>query len=150
TSSHLVLVEFATIEDFEQTLHPSIRALYQGKTLRQRIEELSKPYDFAELNKPKDLAAQAKRLEIQVQPQQGWPQQGGPPAQPGCYGQQPQGYPQGAPQQQGWPGGYPQAPTQQPQFPGQPMQQPQYTQYPTQPSGPGPAPFVPPTKPNFG
>jgi hypothetical protein len=150
TNSHLVLVQYDTVEDFEANLHPSVRALFQGKNLRQRIEELAKPYNFEELYKPKSLEDQAKRLELNIQTQGGMmpppgygaqPQQffgqNGPPAPQGYpqqtqqYGAQPQ-YPQGYPQQQGQP----------------PAQQPQYTQY-TTPTSPGPAPFVPPAQPNF-
>jgi hypothetical protein len=142
TNSHLTLIQFDSLQAFEQGLHPSARALLGDKTLAQRIEELSKPYDFAELYKPKALDAQAKRLEIQqtgvMQGTPGWT----PPAPtaPGAYGAQPQQFMQ-AP---GYPGVVPQGAPQ-----GAP-QPPQFQPYGQPPQSPGPAPFVPPNKPNFG
>jgi len=155
TQSHLVLAGFVSVEEFESTLHPSVRALFQGKTLRQRIEELAKPYEFSELYKPKSLEEQAKRLEIQGyggygQAQQGW----APPGQPmmqqpgGYYGNQAPAPMQYPPQQQ--PMQYPPQQPQQPQYPPQQPQNPGYQQYGQPQQGPGPAPFVPPQQPNFG
>lgn len=151
TQSHLVLVQFDSVEEFEQNyVPPQVRVFYQGKTLRQRIEELAKPYEFTDLYKPKSWEDMAKRLELNTQ--------GGGQ----MYGQQQQFY--GQPQQGGYPQQgqpqYPQQgqPMQQPMYPpqGQPMAQPpgqpaqpQYQPY-GAPTGPGPAPFVPPNKPNFG
>lgn len=134
TQSHLVLPQFDNIEEFEQSLHPQVRALFQGKTLRQRIEELAKPYEFSELYKPKSLEEQAKRLEIQAANPYGNNQAGGwsPPGQPMP------GY--GQPMMQGGMGGVT------PQYP---QAQPAQPQYQTYPQGPGPAPFVPPAQPNF-
>lgn len=132
TQSHMVMVGFQTIEDYESTLPQEIRNLYAGKSLRNRIEELSKPYNFEDLYKAKAPDAMAKRLEIALPPGFGgapvYPTQPGQVQQP-QYGQAPQ-YPTAAPQPQ-----YAQAPA--------------FTPYAT-PTGPGPAPFVPPAKPNFG
>jgi hypothetical protein len=149
--SHLVLKDHMTLAAFEAGLDPINRGLLQGKTLAQRVEELNQPIDFEELYKPKDLAAQCKRYQLNAgpngmpilqnqaptnyMPQQ--PQWGGPAAQQG-------GYPTQAPQ----PGGYP--------APGPQYQQPQYPQGQSAPQqgyqtyGPGPAPFQAPPKPNFG
>jgi hypothetical protein len=134
TSSHMVNVKFETIEDFESKLPPDIRQLLGGKKLRERIEELSQSYNFADLYKPKAPEAMAKRLEITL-----------PPGFGGAT--QPHGYSQPAPQQ---PYGQPQQPAYgQHPYQQQPPVVPAYTPYAT-PSGPGPAPFVPPQKPNFG
>lgn len=144
--SHLVLVQYDTLADFESTLDQNTRQLI-GKPLQERIAELAKPYEFEGLYKPKSYADMAKRLELNVQqpgaygPMQGY-------GQPGFYPQQPGAIPQGMtgpyPPQQGQfqapPQGYPQQP-----------QQPGYTPYGPPNSGqPGPAPFVAPPKPNFG
>lgn len=129
TKSQMMMNRFETIEEFESRLPPNTRQSLQGKTLRQLVEEIGKPYSFDEMFKPKSLQDQAKRLRLPIpggfgqQPQYGYGQQ---PPQYG-YGQQPQ-YPQQAPQQQfyGPPPGQPQyAP--QPQYvpQGQPVQ-PQY------------------------
>lgn len=144
--------------------------LQNGKTIHQLIEEVAKPYDFAELFKPRSMDEQRKKLGMGGQQQQGGPQQ-----QYGAYGQQPQ-YQQPQQQQFMQPGQYPQ---QQQQYPQQqqfqqqvppqqqfmaPPQQPQYSPYPQQqgyvPPGPGtavqpnngvgPAPFQPVGRPNFG
>lgn len=147
TNSHLVLVQFDTLADFEASLHPSVRALLNNKPLIDRINELNKPYEFSELYKPKEFSKMAERLEIQVQMPSAY---GAPPgygAPQQFYGQPPQ--PQGiyqppAPPTPGYPGVVPQ----QPQYPQQPGQPP-FTPYAT-PQGPGPAPFVAPPKPNFG
>jgi hypothetical protein len=151
-NSHLVLKDYYTLSEFEARLDPAIRALYAGKTLKQRIEELDQPFDFDELYKAKPLADQCKRYQLTPgangmpilqgqgappaygsQPQPGYQQQ--PPA-PGFYGQPPAapqpGYPQPGPQ-------YPQGQT----------APPAYQPYP-QAHGPGPAPFQAPAKPNFG
>lgn len=130
TQSHLVLVQFDTLADFEASLPPDVRQLI-GKPLSERIAELNKPYEFSELYKPKSYEEMAKRLELNVQTQS-------------VYGQQPQ-Y-----QQYAQPQGF--APPPQQMYgaqPAMPQQQPQYQPYAT-PTGPGPIPFVPPTKPNFG
>lgn len=156
TQSHLVLVQFDTLADFEQNLHPSLKGLLAGKTLTERIAELSKPYDFSELYKPKDNDKMAERLELKA------------PQQPGAYGQPPQqGQPQqffGMPPQPGMPQpgmlpGQMQPPAPQYGVPapayGQPVPsappagQPPFVPY-GQPTGPGPAPFQAPPKPNFG
>jgi hypothetical protein len=133
TQSHLVLTQFTSIQEFEASLSPEIKALI-GKPLTERIDELSKPYDFAELFKAQPLAKQAERLQVQVPAQyaqyvqaQG-PQQAMPPSYGQSYVPQPGGF---AP---------PTAP---------PAQQ-QFIPYASTPGGPGPAPFVAPPKPNFG
>jgi len=133
TQSHLVLVQFDTIDDYEANLHPSYRQLLQGKPLKERLQELCQPYSFSELYKPKSLEDQAKRLELSGQMQYG---AYGAPAQQ----MQPQqfvpGYAQPTPYQGGQP--YPQ-----PTVPG-------YTPYGNQQGTPQPPPFQPPVKPNFG
>jgi hypothetical protein len=114
-----------TFEEFEQ----QIPAQYlQGKALRQIIEELSEPYNFAELLAPATPDVQMKLLGYDAGPQQ--PRQmamgfygatqsaSAQPAQP--FGPYPQ---QGAAPVQHQQGGFPQ---------------------------PGPAPFLPGAKPNFG
>ena len=136
TQSHMVNIKFETIQDFEAKLPQEIRHLLNGKSLKERVDELSKPYDFAELYKPKTPDAMAKRLEIPLPPGfGGTPQHGyaGP-------GAAQVGYAQPQPTQQPAYG--------QPPYPQSPVA-PAYTPYAT-PSGPGPAPFVPPPKPNFG
>lgn len=134
--------------------------LPQGKTIEQLIQEIAKPYDFAEIFKPRSMEDQMKRLGLETQTQA--PQGSaygayGAPQQPN-YQQQTFMAPQG---------GVPQ-PTQQPQFGGyvpqqtMPMQQapgPQFAGYQPNPNGtgapsnqtqPGPAPFVPNPRTNFG
>lgn len=154
TQSHLVLVQYDTIEDFEQTqIHPQVRETL-GKSLREHIKELSKPYNFADLYKPKSFEDQAKRLDINLQPQMTY-----------GYGQPP-AYPSASP----YPAAYPQAGGQQfmPAQPPQPQYQPQqqtYAPYPppgasttgpqqfvpyNNPNSPAPPVFQPPPKPNFG
>lgn len=134
TQSHLVLAQFDSFADFEANLPQHTRDIL-GKPLKDRIEELNQPYNFEELFKPKSLQEQSQRLELPLPPGYGAaPQQSYP------QGGQPQGY--GAPQQQFY-GAQPQQ-----QAPSAPAYQP----YGTLPQGPnpGPAPFVPPPKPNFG
>lgn len=83
TQSHLVMTNYSSVEEFEQNLPPSVRQLLQGKTLRERVTELVKPYEFAELYKPKDPQEQAKRLEINT----GYVgTSGAPPSTPQGYG----------------------------------------------------------------
>lgn len=155
--SQLMLSRFQTLPAFERAMGTSLPPFLGDKTFSAYIENLSQPFDFDEVLKPRTLADQAKRLELPLPggmggaPQQGYAQS----PQPGYNPQQmPQpGYQQ--PQQ-----GY----QQQPQFPGQPMpmglpqqQVPQpYAPYPQQgqqqpqqQQGPGPLPYVPPTRPNF-
>lgn len=133
--------------------------LQNGKTIHQLIEEIGKPYDFAEIFKPRNIEEQRKKLGYGGGQQQGQQQGYGAYGQQPQYGGQPQGY-QSQPQQQQM--GYP--PQQQQQFM-PPPQQPGYTQYPPQPQGyvqpgpntagqpsnnVGPAPFQPIGRPNFG
>lgn len=124
TQSHLVLTGYNIIEEFEASLPQGIRQLLQGKTLRDRIQELAKPYNFEELCKPRSLQEQAKHLELNVQPTA--------PTAYGAYGP-PAGVQQMQPAypQPGMPGGF--------------------TPYPAAtPGTPGPAPFQAPPTPHFG
>lgn len=157
TQSHMVLVQFDTVEEYQANMSPELRQLLgEGKSLHDRINELSKPYEFAELYKPKDVAGMAKRLEIQVPPgfggQQVAPGFGGVPygqptaAPPGWVPNQGPSVPQAPPP--AYPGVVPQQPAAMPQY----QPQPGYAPYPPTgaPSTPGPTPFVAPPKPNFG
>lgn len=165
-----------TIEEFEAQLPPQIRQMIGNKTLRQHIEEIGQPYDFDDVFKPRDLAAQAKRLSLNMPGGQQAPQQqpyggyaqpqagyGQPAPQQGFYA--PQGQPYGGYQQPPAQGGYPAAPQQQQQYqqpppPQQPYAAPQAQPYAAPqaqpyapPQGqpqPGPQPFVPPGRQNYG
>ncbi len=133
-----------------------------GRTVDQLIQEIAKPYDFAEMFKARPLEDQMKKLglETQTQTPQG--------SAYGAYGQppqQPQYQAQFMPPQGGVPSQAPFMP-QQPQMTGYVPQQslpqntagvPQFGGY--QPPGtgtavnqvqPGPAPFVPNPRTNFG
>lgn len=166
TKSTVMMQRNQPIDQFGQQL-TQMGWLRDGKTIRQLIEEIGKPYDFAELFKPRSLEDQAKRLSLQVPQQQSAYGAFGQPQQP-MYGAPPQGYPQQPgfapqPQQGGYPpppqGFAPQPQQQAPQGflppPGAPQPQQQaYAPYPApqpQPSNNvGPAPFQPATRPNFG
>lgn len=65
TSSTLMLKGFHSIEEYEQIMlsqNPQFRDLLGGKSLRQYIQDNSKPYDFDLVLKPMDLEGQEKRL----------------------------------------------------------------------------------------
>jgi hypothetical protein len=139
TKSQMMLSSFEVLEEFEQRLHPNYRQMMQGKTLRQYVQEIAKPFNFDDMFKPKDLPDQAKRLRLPM-PGQAMPQQqqsyygGGFTPQAGApnYGTTPQ--PQqfyGAPQFS-----QPQQP-QQPQY-GAPM-----PGYQPMPQGPVQTPYAP-------
>lgn len=92
TNSQLMLkappgqqLPFETLESFFSRNPVDPRA-FQGKSGPDYIDDLLKPYNFPELIKPRDLAAQAKRYEVQ------WPVAGMPNQNyggaPGVYGQQ--------------------------------------------------------------
>ena len=168
TGSTLNRSQHFTIEEFEQTLPPNIRGLFQGKSLRQLIQELGQPYDFDKLLVPLDYAGQEEALGYaekgqggkQQQQQnvgfygQGQQMQGGMPQQPPYGGQQMGMAPPAfaAYPQQGQTN-FPQP--QQPQYPQQPqpgLPQPSFAQpQPAQqPGQPGPLPYMVPPKPNFG
>lgn len=153
TASQLVLHRHESLDEFAARVPPQILG---GKTVRQIVEELAKPYDFAKLYEPKNLQDQMKDLEMRGQgpvPGQVGPVSYGPPQ--GTYqpAQQP-GY--GPPAGYGPPTGYvPQAvppPQQSPypqiQPPGQPPVQ-QYSQ-PVQQPAPGPQAPAPVVQPHFG
>lgn len=94
TASHMVLDStghppFESLDSFlanPNNVHQAL--LPQGKTAKELVIDMAKPYDFEELMKPRDLASQSKRLELPVPPQfqQGQQQQF---AQPGAYGAPP-------------------------------------------------------------
>lgn len=121
TNSHLVLQRSEGLADFAAKVPANILG---GKTVQQIVEELGKPYNFEEMYKPKSLAEQAKRLELELPANMLG--SSGP-----TFGQTPQYG----------------APAQPPQYAA-----PAYQPYPTGPQAApgGPPPFVPPTKPNFG
>lgn len=169
TNSHVTQgLPHRTIEEFAKSVDPNFLG---GKTLRQYIGELAKPYDFDEICKPLSLQDQSVRLKLpmpagvgMMQPGfQGQPQYA--PAQqfvqqPGQMFQPMQPNMQAAPLQPGQ-SPYQPYPQQQPQYaPQQPQfapQQPQYAQQPVpgqawqQPQQqPGPQPFIPIAPPNFG
>jgi hypothetical protein len=137
TNSHMTLVQFDTLEDFDNTIPPQYKALLGTTSLKDRIAELNVQYDFEAMNQPKSLDEQAKAFGYDLKQLMG--NQGG----------------YSAPQQQFQPYGTPPAQQQAPQAPSAPQYQPYGApqapgpQYQT-PQGPGPIPFIPPTKPNFG
>lgn len=154
TKSHITQgLPHKTIEEFARSIDP---VFLKGKSLREYIAELAKPYDFDELMKPRSLQDQAQRLRLPIPAGAGMPQQ--PGYQP--YAGQPQYAP--ANQQVQQPGqmfqpgfaspGPMAAPPLQPMPQGYPQQQYQQQQpqmgYP-QPQQPGPAPFVPIAPPNY-
>ena len=122
TGSHIAQQKpFETIEDFARNVNP---AVLNGKTLRDHIMELAKPYDFDHVYAPPTMEKQADRLKLPMPPGMGTVPQG---PQYGAYpGQQPPSYPNYAPPPQQSPTNYP------------------------QPQQPGPQPFVPPGRPNYG
>jgi hypothetical protein len=145
TASTLQRNQHFTVEEFEASMPPQIKALLGGKSLREYIKGLSEQYKFEELLAPLSLEEQDERLGYTQQGGQQGFQQPGMPQQPqqGFYGppgmQQPQ-----QPQMPAAPpayGAYPQ-----PQYPQPQMGQPQQPQQ----GMPGPAPFAVPPKPNFG
>lgn len=157
TKSQLMLTSYETLEEFEQRLHPNLRAYFQGKTLRQYVEELGQPYDFDQMFKPKSLQDQAKRLKLPLpggyqQPQQGGygqPQPGyGAPPQQQQFMQAPQNYGTPYPPQQQPQAGYAPPPGYVPQQPPQQYQQPAQPQY-APPAAPGgyPPPAYQPAQP---
>jgi DNA-directed RNA polymerase subunit RPC12/RpoP len=154
TKSHITQgLPHKTIEEFARSIDPSFLG---GKTMRDYIAEMAKPYNFEELFQPRSLQDQSARLKL--------PMPGGMGAQPG-YAQGP-----GFQQQMYAPAQNIQQPAQmyqqpqmmapllqpgQPQFaayPGAPVQYaPQPQMAPQQPAPQaGPAPFVPIMPPNFG
>ena len=108
-NSALVLDEFESVEEFEARVGAQYAPILHGKTIRQIVDELSRPYDFTDLYAPRPLEEQRKRLDITATgpaPQGYQPAPGGyqpPPAYPPQGYGQPQGYPQnqGYAQQQG-------------------------------------------------
>lgn len=138
TKSQLMMSRFQTLPAFERSFGNSLVGFLGGKTFSEYIANLAQPFDFAEVLKPRSLQDQAKRLELPM------PQSAMGGAPPSAYAQQPQ---MPMPQQ-----GYVQP--QQPQMPmAYPPQQPGYAAYPQQPQqqgGPGPQPWAPPTRPNYG
>lgn len=137
TKSQMQMDYFQTVAQFERTMGQSLAPYLNGKTLAEYIAELAQPYDFAEVLRPRSLQDQATRLQLPMIPAHGQQQQfqqsayGAPPTQnyPPAPGYAPP--PQGVPAQPPY-AAYPQQQTQQPQ------------------NGPGPAPFVPGGRPNFG
>lgn len=112
--SAMVLRRFETLDAFsqvtfqQQTLFgPTIGQILQGKPIQTLVSELAVPYDFPEMNKPRPLQEQAKRLDLSMPPSAG----GGGGYQPATGGYQPAGPGTGQ-------GGY------NPQAYGQPQQQP--------------------------
>ena len=168
TKSHVTQgLPHKTIEDFARTVDPNFLG---GKSLRDYIADLAKPYEFEEVLKPRSLQEQATRLKLAMpagaggqQGGQGYQQYAGQPQQqqpqyaPAQQIQQPQQMFTGAaplqpPQQQQMQYAPPQQQFQQPQQAGfapqmQPQQQPQYAQ---QPQQAGPQPFIPIAPPNYG
>lgn len=156
TKSHITQgLPHKSLDEFARTIDP---AFLGGKSLRDYIAEMGKPYSFEEMLAPASLQEQAQRLKLQMPNGMGAPQ---PQYQqyPGQPGQQPQYQQQvqqpgqmfaGQPPLQPAPGQppYQQYPAQQPQM--QPMQ-PQYAQPQMQPGPqqPGPQPFIPVGPPNF-
>lgn len=175
TKSHVMMQRSQSLDSFGQQLTQA-GWLRDGKTIRQLIEEIGKPYEFEKVFEPRSLDEQSKKLQLQPRNQQqgygtqmgGYPQQGpqyGGPPQQGGYQQQP-GYapmPQGAPtypqqqqqyqqppQAQGYvpPGPSTAAPMQQ-SF----MQPPAFAPYPQNgapQNNAGPAPFQPTPRSNYG
>lgn len=157
TGSHIMMQRHVPIDAFgEQLIQMGWLRDNTGQTksIHQLVEEIDKPYNFAELFKPRSLEDQAKRLSLRpmTQPQSMYG------AQP-MYGQPAHG--QGMPQPQPSPmaGGLPPppgyVPSQQTGFiPPPQFQQPGYSAYPTQQpqqqNNTGPAPFQPAPRPNFG
>lgn len=144
TQSQLFLQQFQTIEEFQRTLPPHIQQLLGGKSVQDVIEELSEPFDFDNIFRPRSLEEQAKRLELNL-PQLGAPQVSAysPFVPPNAMGMPQQV--QGAPIQQQYAPYVPYSPQ-------QPAAAPQYAPYnPSQTltNVPGPQPFQPPFKPNF-
>lgn len=167
TNSHVVLQHSSSIEEYAAGVDPRF---LNGKTLRQHIEELMKePYNFEEIYRPRNMPDQAKRLELPMPPGFGAPAgqapyaaYGAPPTQsfmqPGAvppvgYAQPtPGGFPPPGVATSGYaqpvPGSYQPAPA-----PGYAQPAPGYAPAPTQPfttTAPGPQPFVPPGRPNYG
>lgn len=122
TNSHLVLQRSETLDEFAGKVPANILG---GKTVQQIVEELGKPYNFEEMYKPKSLADQAKRLELEL------------PAS--MLGGGAQNY-----------GGGPAYAAQPPYAASSPQAAPAFQPYPPQSSPGGPPPFVAPSKPNFG
>jgi hypothetical protein len=138
TGSHLEFGprQFSTLEEFGRTIDPRFLG---GKSFQEYITEMAKPYDFDEMLAPRSLQEQSKTLELPM------------PGAPGGVGYAPYG---GGAQYGGAPGqpppGWAPPPTGVP-APGQPP----YSSYQPAPApggvapAPGPAPFVPPGRPNF-
>lgn len=163
TKSHIMMQRYQPIDVFGTQLQ-QMGWLRDGKTIRHLIEEIGKPYDFAEVFKPRSLADQAQKLKLAAP--QALQSAYGPQAP--MYGQpmQPQQQQNFMPPQQGYPQQYPQQPMPvQPQYPqqqmgyvapgpntaGQPAPQQGYQPYPGTPqSNAGPAPFQPTPRGNFG
>jgi len=147
TKSHITQgLPHKTIEDFARGVDPQFLG---GKSLRDFITELAKPYEFDEIMKPRSLQEQAQRLRLPIP--------GGMGMQQGFQPQQPQYAP--ATQQVQQPGQMFQQPMQ-PQMMAPPLQpmpmQPGFVQYQQQPQQQqpqqqaGPLPFVPVVPPNYG
>jgi hypothetical protein len=147
TASRLDLLRHESIEEFAAR-NPGIAPLLGGKTLRQHIEEIAKPYEFAQMYEPKSLPEQAKALELApvAQTPQQYVQAPGQPQY-----QQAPGQPQYAQAPGAMPPQYPQAgQAQAPQQYAQPAPPPGYPPQVAAPSAPGPAAPPPQMRPNFG
>jgi hypothetical protein len=137
TGTHMVMEKFESLDSF--IANPSNfppQLIPPGKSAKDVVTEIMRPYDFSELLKPKDLAGQSKRLDLPIPPQYAGAAMG--------YGQPPSGYgpPAGAP-------GYPQG--QQPAG-APPLYGPPPTGY-GPPNGSAPVagqPYTPPMRPNYG
>jgi hypothetical protein len=156
TNSHLFLQRFDTVEDFGRSVNPQF---LNGKSFKDYIEEIAKPFDFTEVLAPRKLEDQAKRLELALPPSRGGGygqgQYGAPPQQNYGYGApattQPPGMTTvtvGGPVPQTYTGSNGTA--QPPSPPFVPYGQ-QATPQPAQPqqNTVGPPAFTPPGRPNF-
>lgn len=124
TQSKLTLRRFETVEQFANQVHPGF---LNGKTLREHIAGLAKPFEFDKMFAPRSLEEQAKRLDLAVPASF---QGGGGGQGYQSYGQAPGGYGAPAPAQGGFRPNIPAAPS--------------------APAAPGAPGFVPPGRPNFG
>lgn len=154
TKTQIQMQSYFPIDQYAQFVQQQYGSLLQGKTLHQVIDEIGKPYDFAEMMKPRSLEDQIKQLQLNLtmgqQPQSPYGAYGAPPAAPGFMGpgsfqQQAPGAPMAAPQPQMT--GY--NPQQGMPMQGQQQAAPAFAPYQPQ-QGPGPAPFVPGARTNFG